>query len=465
MAIIKCPECGRQISDKAPTCPNCGVEIAGKVIKCPHCGEVYFSSQEMCPNCHEIAVGITNPAPIRSESSASARPDSSASAQFGSSASVRPETQTLGQQEVVTSAHSASSSVPPVAPLQQESQRMARPATPPTPPTPPASPQPPVPPVPPVRRPIGGGNGNGGNEGNTSEGQTAKKKSNRSILIISFIFAVLVCGIMYYFYDSANRNKEQEAYEYAMQSSDPMVLQSYLDTYKDADEAHRDSIMAHLDLLKQTDQDWTNAVVSGSKEALEAYLQKYPNSPHKQEVWNKIDSIDWNVAKAADNVDAYQAYLDAHTDGAHIEEAENALKKAKSRDLQPEEKQMVSGLFRQFFQSINSHNADGLTATCEDILSSLLGKSSATKADVVTFMDKLYKDNVANMNWHINNDYQIKKREVGDEDYEYQVQFSARQDLDLTDGSQKENLFKISAVVSPAGKVSSFNMNKISVAE
>lgn len=39
-----------------------------------------------------------------------------------------------------------------------------------------------------------------------------------------------------------------------MQSSDPMVLQSYLDTYKDADEAHRDSIMAHLELLKQTDR-------------------------------------------------------------------------------------------------------------------------------------------------------------------------------------------------------------------
>ena len=475
MAIIKCPECGRQISDKAPTCPNCGVEIAGKVIKCPHCGEVYFSSQEMCPNCHEIAVGITNPAPVRSESSAvlsgspaSVQSESSASARPGSPASVRPDAQALGQQEVAPSAHSTSA-VPPVAPLQQESQRVARPATPPTPPpapsTPPTSPQPPVPPVPPVRRPMSSGNDNDGRNGNTPDGQAAKKKNNRSILIISFIFAVLVCGIMYYFYDSANRNKELEAYEYAMQSSDPMVLQSYLDTYKDADEAHRDSIMAHLDLLKQTDQDWTNAVVSGSKEALEAYLQKYPNSPHKQEVWNKIDSIDWNVAKAADNVDAYQAYLDAHTDGAHIEEAENALKKAKSRDLQPEEKQMVSGLFRQFFQSINSHNADGLTATCEDILSSLLGKSSATKADVVTFMDKLYKDNVANMNWHINNDYQIKKREVGEEDYEYQVQFSARQDLDLTDGSKKENLFKISAVVSPAGKVSSFNMNKISVAE
>lgn len=400
MAIIKCPECGRQISDKAPTCPNCGVEIAGKIIKCPHCGEIYFSSQEMCPNCHEIA------------------------------------------------------SAGPAAPVTP-----AASVNPPTPPTPP------TPPVPPVRQtPMAAGNGGNGRNGNNPENeaqQKAKKMSARSILIISLVFSVLVCGILYYFYDNANRNKENEAYEYAMQSSDPMVLQSYLDTYKDAEEAHRDSIMAHLEMLKSIDQDWTNALVSGSKQALEDYLQKYPNSPHKQEAWNKIDSIDWNVAKAADNVQAYQAYLDAHADGAHIEEAENAMKKAKSRDLQPEEKQMVSGLFRQFFQSINSHNADGLSATCEDILSSLLGKTSATKADVVTFMDKLYKENVANMNWHINNDYQIKKREVGEEDYEYQVQFSAVQNLDLTDGSKKQNNFKINAVVSPAGKVSSFNMNQV----
>ncbi len=400
MAIIKCPECGRQISDKAPTCPNCGVEIAGKIIKCPHCGEIYFSSQEMCPNCHEIA------------------------------------------------------SAGPAAPVTP-----AASVNPPTPPTPP------TPPVPPVRQtPMAAGNGGNGRNGNNPENeaqQKAKKKSARSILIISLVFSVLICGILYYFYDNANRNKEEEAYEYAMQSSDPMVLQSYLDTYKDAEEAHRDSIMAHLEMLKSIDQDWTNALVSGSKQALEDYLQKYPNSPHKQEAWNKIDSIDWNVAKAADNVQAYQAYLDAHADGAHIEEAENAMKKAKSRDLQPEEKQMVSGLFRQFFQSINSHNADGLSATCEDILSSLLGKTSATKADVVTFMDKLYKENVANMNWHINNDYQIKKREVGEEDYEYQVQFSAVQNLDLTDGSKKQNNFKINAVVSPAGKVSSFNMTQV----
>lgn len=52
MAIIKCPECGHQVSDHAKTCPNCGVEIEGKIKKCPECGEIVFNDCDVCPACH-----------------------------------------------------------------------------------------------------------------------------------------------------------------------------------------------------------------------------------------------------------------------------------------------------------------------------------------------------------------------------------------------------------------------------
>lgn len=29
MALIKCPECGKEISDKAKSCPNCGNPMDG----------------------------------------------------------------------------------------------------------------------------------------------------------------------------------------------------------------------------------------------------------------------------------------------------------------------------------------------------------------------------------------------------------------------------------------------------
>lgn len=31
MALMKCPECAREVSDKAPACPNCGHPIAASV--------------------------------------------------------------------------------------------------------------------------------------------------------------------------------------------------------------------------------------------------------------------------------------------------------------------------------------------------------------------------------------------------------------------------------------------------
>ena len=30
MALIKCPECGKQVSDKANACPNCGYSFLSK---------------------------------------------------------------------------------------------------------------------------------------------------------------------------------------------------------------------------------------------------------------------------------------------------------------------------------------------------------------------------------------------------------------------------------------------------
>lgn len=35
MALIQCPECGHDISDKAEKCPNCGYKIEKKKVKMP----------------------------------------------------------------------------------------------------------------------------------------------------------------------------------------------------------------------------------------------------------------------------------------------------------------------------------------------------------------------------------------------------------------------------------------------
>lgn len=51
MSIIKCPECGHNVSTMAGTCPTCGVEIDGSLRTCPDCGAYYLEKQGKCPEC------------------------------------------------------------------------------------------------------------------------------------------------------------------------------------------------------------------------------------------------------------------------------------------------------------------------------------------------------------------------------------------------------------------------------
>ena len=56
MAMIKCPECSGEISDKAKKCIHCGKILVeeselAQEIKCSECGTVLSESDEICPNC------------------------------------------------------------------------------------------------------------------------------------------------------------------------------------------------------------------------------------------------------------------------------------------------------------------------------------------------------------------------------------------------------------------------------
>ncbi len=50
MALIRCKECGHEVSDKASTCPNCGCPIE-KGFVCDECGAELSPIDKVCPNC------------------------------------------------------------------------------------------------------------------------------------------------------------------------------------------------------------------------------------------------------------------------------------------------------------------------------------------------------------------------------------------------------------------------------
>ena len=249
--IIKCPECGHQVSDRAKTCPSCGIEIAGMITRCPDCGEYLFKDQQECPNCH---CSINASAPAVSEP-ATAEP---------THYDIVPEIPEIAQPEE------------------------------------------------PVKEKKGGGH-----------------KVLWSSILVGFVIALIIVFLGIYFYQKTQQENEQRAYENAMMSTEPAVLQNFLDMYVDATMAHRDSIKAQLEALKKIDRDWENAVASKSKAALQLFIDRNPGNIHLPEARLIIDSLDFDAAKLENTMEGYQKYMDTHQQGNYYDEAANAYDQLK----------------------------------------------------------------------------------------------------------------------------------------
>lgn len=239
--IIKCPECGHQVSDRAKTCPSCGIDIAGKITRCPDCGEYIFKDDHECPNCHCTINASAEPSPVY---------------------------------PVVTDS--------PVVPVVEEPHEKA-------------------------------------------EAQKPKKsrKGLWSAIIVALILALIIVFLGIYFVQKTQMENEQRSFENAMMSSEPAVLQNFLDMYVDAPVAHRDSIKAHLEVLKKIDRDWENARMSESKKKLQLFIERNPENIHVREAQLLIDSLDYVEAKRINSMDAFKKYLEEHEQGYYYDEARN----------------------------------------------------------------------------------------------------------------------------------------------
>lgn len=379
--IMKCPECGHQVSDLADTCPSCGIAIAGNITKCPHCGGTMLANQTVCPNCLE---SVSSKTPRRQQNI----------------------------EDTVT---------------EQPQPEQSQPEQP----------------------------------------EAPKKKSHKGLwatLIVALVIALGVTFVGYYFYQHTQRQNEQYAYENAIQSSEPAVLQNFLDIYTDAPQAHRDSVTAHLEVLKQIDLEWTNALATRSKTAMLKYIQLHPNSIHVTEAKLVVDSLDWIQAANTNTLESYKTYMETHSDGLHYDDAKMNYDKLNERVVTPEEEQMISQLFNSYFNSLAKDDENSLLATLGTVMHTFFNRQNVTKSDVVQYMKKLHEAaDITGMNFLLNNDWKIDKIEnIDTGELEYAVTFSVDQRIDRTDPDQERlATYKVSAKVSPDGKIVDLNMKKV----
>lgn len=289
---------------------------------------------------------------------------------------------------------------------------------------------------------------------------TTNRKPWHSAVMIAAVFAALIIATTLYFNKEKTRSKENNAYELAVRSDDPRLMENFLNNFPNATPEHIAAIQKKLQLVNSIQDEWTKARQSKSKSDLQNFLTKYPNTTHKAEIQNLIDSIDWAETEKSNTIDAYQQYLEEHPYSNHAPIARENIKKINTQTVQPEERTAIDNLLTNFFRSINSRSEEALTATLSPNMTSFNNIAAPTQEDVLQWMRRQYKEEGTHILWRLNHQLNIQKREIGDNAYEYTVKLNGTEEI-KNNLQNSTNNYNITAIVSPDHKISSIIINKI----
>lgn len=377
--IIKCPECGHQVSDRAPICPSCGVEIAGHIVKCGNCGEIHLKSDVTCPNCHH-------------------------NLNAGEAAEEKPQRSTWEDKADWTEKPVQPVRAEPVGqPVQSEPVQTAVPL------------------------------------GDDSQPQPQEEKPKKSFgaLVVAFLIAAIVCAVMLYMYHDAQASNELKQYELAMKSTEPAILQAYLDAYHDTNPQHATEVQNKLNFLAQ---------------------QKHDNKmKEEQEAQDTSDDSDWQHAVSENSADSYARYKLQHPDGKHGAEADEALKKfARETIVTEEDEARAMTAVRTVLRAINGHSQDKLTAAFASSIT-YNGQDEESPKAVVDFMEHLY-NNVDRLNWYLDSG---SPKVTKSESQELTITVPARLSQNLKSGNNAQNLFNVRATIDTEGRITAINFTKL----
>ena len=414
--IIKCPECGHQVSDKAPICPSCGVEIAGHLIKCSYCGEIYLKEDAVCPNCHHSAStdNSVNEDDVKTEP---VKDDSQNNGDYS-----EVETSSV---ELVVSAESIEEEPRLDGTPTQDTLTIESPSS--------------------------------DAEVSTDDMivKPESKNNNHTPLFVSLLIALVICAVLLFFYKRGNDNHEAEEYKIALKSNNRQVMDQYLEDYPNAPLIHINSIR---DLLKQTQQnnDERGRVIQQNTIAsYKAYLETHPNTPYKNEILKRVEELYWNEVVNQNTEAAYLGYREKYPKGIHVKEADEKLKIMLDNTSTPSEEKVAVSAVRQFLQGLNSKSTskiEGVTASSFNFL----GAGGATIADVSKYMrEKLYQADVKEITWQLGTVLNATTDKSDDGTTVQKITIPARLEI-VREGGKGSNKYTIKAQIEN-GKITAIN--------
>ena len=247
------------------------------------------------------------------------------------------------------------------------------------------------------------------------------------------LLLLILGGVAYAYYNlkvpDYNSKKEEEAWNLVMKyrnEFDADRLEDALDDYISdfSSGLHSSEAKSMYENLVREKAAWNAAVRQNNAQAMHDFMDMFSNGFYHKTAYVKLDSLAFLEAKNKNTKEAIDYYIDTYSDGKYIEQAMAISEKLNNGNLTKQEREDIKTVLDNHFQALTDDDEALLRTTLGKTVNSYLGKMDLTIDDMVDYMHSLSEENGGDGGFYTVHNIDIKKFDDPGAPVIYNVQFN-----------------------------------------
>ena len=290
--------------------------------------------------------------------------------------------------------------------------------------------------------------------------ETPKTNHHITLWVILIVLLLAAGGFAAYVYFSKSSQisadqAEKVAWMRIKQFEDEMQLDSLeaaISYYQwnFANGSHADAVRMLKDKIESEKRDWSHARYSDSVETIEDFIRDHSDSFFRVQADRMVDSLSFVEAADIDTYESYRHYLDSFSNGLFAQQAKDRIKDLEGGTVTSNETGDIAATINQHFIALANNNSEQLMHTVADRLTTYLGKTEITRADVLKYMEQMHAIEGRHIEFFLRN--LIVTKEVNDHTPTFIATFIANEEV-TTDGKTGQMIFAGRATLDSQGKI------------
>lgn len=240
-------------------------------------------------------------------------------------------------------------------------------------------------------------------------------KPNRHItlwMILIFLILAVAGMVAYIYWDKTEEVDQAAAEKQAWLNIQQFESNMQLDSLESAisyyqwnfvNGQHADQVRMLKEKIEAEKKDWAAVRYTDAVEDMEDFIRNHSNSFFRNEANRKLDSLTYLEAADEDTYQAYEQYLDSYSDGMYAQEAKQRMDRIDNGAVSEHEVTDAGLVINNHFVALAKQNKELLKSTVADVVTSYMGKSDLTPADIEKYMYSIHSDSSRDISFQIRN--------------------------------------------------------------